>query len=123
MFLRRLAVAGKRFAATMAQSMTPVEDAMRAKETFKPTTLEIFNDSHKHAHHQAMQGVTSRETHFRVIITSEAFKSKMQIARHRLVNAVLKDELSREGGIHALQLKTRTPDEEGRQTQKDAAEQ
>lgn len=47
----------------------------------------------------------------------------MQIARHRLVNAVLKDELSREGGIHALQLKTRTPDEEGRQTQKDAAEQ
>jgi hypothetical protein len=27
--------------------------------------LEIFNDSHKHAHHQAMKGSTSRETHFR----------------------------------------------------------
>jgi stress-induced morphogen len=74
----------------MAQSMTPMEDALRTKvcftlqtqlesimyrelclniqqitEALKPTSLEIFNDSNKHAHHKAMQGVTSRETHFR----------------------------------------------------------
>lgn len=30
-----------------------------------PSTLEIYNDSHMHAHHKAMQGSTSRETHFR----------------------------------------------------------
>ena len=30
-----------------------------------PTTLEIYNDSHLHAHHKAMQGATSKETHFR----------------------------------------------------------
>lgn len=30
-------------------------------EALKPTTFEIYNDSHKHAHHKAMQGVTSRE--------------------------------------------------------------
>lgn len=47
----------------MAQSMTPMEDAMRAKitEALKPTTLEIYNDSHLHAHHKAMQGVASKE--------------------------------------------------------------
>ncbi|KAF2022250.1 bola-like protein [Aaosphaeria arxii CBS 175.79] len=107
----------------MAQSMTPMEDAMRAKitETLKPTTLEIHNDSHKHAHHSAMRGVTSKETHFRLVITSEAFKGKMQPARHRMVYSLMKDEMAQEGGIHALQLKTRTPEEEERLLQKEAA--
>ena len=57
-----------------------------------------------------------------VIITSEAFKSKMQPARHRMVYALLKEEMAQEGGIHALQLKTRTPEEEARQQQKAEAE-
>jgi len=61
-----------------------------------------------------MAGSTSRETHFRLIITSEAFRSKMQPARHRLVYGLLKDEMSQEGGIHALQLRTLTPEEEER---------
>lgn len=69
-----------------------------------------------------MQGTVSKETHFRLIITSEAFKAKMQPARHRMVYALLKDELNREGGIHALQLKTRTQEEENRQTAEDGAE-
>ena len=59
-----------------------------------------------------MQGATSRETHFRVVVTSEAFKSKMQPARHRMVYSLLKEDLERAGGIHALQLRTRTPEEE-----------
>ena len=29
-----------------------------------------------------------------------------------MVYALLKDEMAREGGIHALQLRTRTPEEE-----------
>ncbi|KAL1611888.1 BolA domain UV induced protein Uvi31 [Paraconiothyrium brasiliense] len=109
----------------MAQSTTPMEDAMRAKltEAFKPTTLEIYNDSHLHSHHKAMQGVTSKETHFRVVITSDKFKeARMQPARHRMVYALLKDELAQEGGIHALQLKTRTPEEEERQKEREQAE-
>lgn len=91
-----------------------MEDAIRSKvtETLAPTSLEIFNDSHKHSHHQAMQGVTSKETHFRVNIVSDSFKGKMQPVRHRLVYTLLKDELAQEGGIHALQLKTRTTEEE-----------
>ena len=66
-----------------------------------------------------MQGSVSKETHFRLFITSEAFKSKMQPARHRMVYALLKEELERAGGIHALQLRTRTPEEEERQIMKD----
>jgi stress-induced morphogen len=83
MSLRSFGLAGKRYMSAMAQSMTPMEDALQSKvgathqiaqvmsgirltveqitKALKPTTLEIFNDSHKHAHHKAMQGVTSRE--------------------------------------------------------------
>ncbi|KAI5467535.1 bola domain protein [Mariannaea sp. PMI_226] len=106
-------------------SNTPVEDVIRAKITaaFNPQSLEIYNDSHKHAHHKAMAGSTSKETHFRVVIISEAFNSKMQPARHRMVYALLRDEMAAEGGIHALQLRTLTPDEEARQLKKKRAEE
>ncbi|KAK6201760.1 BolA domain UV induced protein Uvi31 [Pestalotiopsis sp. IQ-011] len=99
-----------------SSSQTPVEDVIRTKltEAFAPTSLEIHNDSHLHSHHKAMQGSTSKETHFRLYITSDAFRAKMQPARHRMVYTLLKDDMAREGGIHALQLKTRTPEEEER---------
>lgn len=105
-----------RMMASDSASLTPVEDTIKAKltEAFSPTNLEVHNDSHLHSHHKAMAGSTSKETHFRLYITSDAFKSKMQPARHRMVYAVLKDDMAREGGIHALQLKTKTPEEEER---------
>ncbi|KAJ2969060.1 hypothetical protein NQ176_g8865 [Zarea fungicola] len=101
-------------------SATPLEDAIRAKITaaLNPLTLEIYNDSHLHAHHKAMQDNTSKETHFRLVITSDAFQSKMQPARHRMIYALLRDEMAQEGGIHALQLRTLTPEEESRQQKK-----
>lgn len=57
-----------------------------------------------------------------VVITSDAFTSKMQPARHRMVYALLRDEMAQEGGIHALQLRTLTPEEEVRQQQKKEAQ-
>lgn len=54
----------------------------------------------------------SSETHFRVIVASNVFAGKMQPARHRMVYTLLKDEMSKVGGIHALQLQTRTPQEQ-----------
>lgn len=118
-----LATWARRPLSTMASS-SPMEDAMRGKitEALKPTTLEIHNDSHLHSHHKAMFGSTSQETHFRVVITSEAFKSKMQPARHRMVYGLLKEEMAKEGGIHALQLRTRTLEEEQRQFERDQVE-
>jgi len=45
----------------------------------------------------------------------------MQLARHRMVNSLMKDELAKEGGIHALQLITRTPEEDEARKQEEAA--
>ncbi|EXJ95865.1 BolA protein [Capronia coronata CBS 617.96] len=45
-------------------------------------------------------------------IISSSFASKPQPARHRMVYSLLKEELERPGGIHALQLRTKTPEEE-----------
>ncbi|KAI9768739.1 MAG: hypothetical protein M1840_004734 [Geoglossum simile] len=127
-------------------SRTPIEDAIRVKivEALKPSTLEIYNDSYLHSHHQAMKDSTSDETHFRyfearkapairtaivsliicrLIITSEAFRSKMQPARHRIVYSLLKEEMERPGGIHALQLRTMTPEEGERQNKREKQEQ
>ncbi|KAK4894575.1 BolA domain UV induced protein Uvi31 [Elasticomyces elasticus] len=106
----------------MALSKTPMEDAMRQKitDTLAPTSFEVFNDSHLHSHHKAMKDTTSQETHFRVFITSSAFEKKMQPARHRMVYTLLKDELAAQDGIHALQLRTRTPEEEEKVKAKEA---
>ncbi|KAH6672573.1 bola protein [Halenospora varia] len=102
--------------ASSSSSQTPMEDIMRSKltQTFTPSRLSIHNDSHLHSHHTAMAGVTSKETHFRVVITSEIFKGKMQAARHRMVYKCLAAELAMEGGVHALQLRTKTAEEEER---------
>ncbi|KAF9895226.1 hypothetical protein FE257_000128 [Aspergillus nanangensis] len=110
-------------ASSTSSSQTPMEDIMREKITrsLAPSTLLIRNDSHLHSHHAPMQGVTSKETHFHVTITSDQFVKKMQPARHRMVYALLKEEMSQEGGIHALQLRTRTLEEEDREKERKAA--
>lgn len=56
-----------------------------------------------------------------LVITSTVFKGKPQLARHRMVNSLMKDEIAQEGGIHALQLTTRTPEEDEARKQKEVA--
>ncbi|MFT3755162.1 MAG: BolA/IbaG family iron-sulfur metabolism protein [Pseudoxanthomonas sp.] len=47
--------------------------------------------------------------HFEATVVSEAFRGKLPLARHRLVYATLGELMG--GAIHALQLKTVTPEE------------
>ena len=47
--------------------------------------------------------------HFEATVVSAAFAGKLPLARHRMVNATLGALMGRE--IHALQLKTLTPEE------------
>lgn len=47
--------------------------------------------------------------HFEATVVSSAFAGKMPLARHRMVYATLGDLMG--GAIHALALKTVTPDE------------
>jgi len=72
-------------------------------ESFSPMHLQVIDESHTH---NVPQG---SESHFKVTLVTEQFNGKMLIARHRQVNAVLKQEL--DNGVHALALHTMTPEE------------
>jgi BolA family transcriptional regulator, general stress-responsive regulator len=73
----------------------------------RPTRLDVINESELHAGHRNSPG--TGESHFRILVVSEAFAGKSRVERHRLVNELLKDELK--GGIHALALSTAAPGE------------
>lgn len=92
----------------------PIEQEIveKIKAGINPTILKVSNDSHKHSSHHGMRGATNiTESHFRLEIISDAFKQhKNQPARHRLIYGILDDELKHKG-VHALQLKTKTPEE------------
>ncbi|KAK3848726.1 MAG: bola-like protein [Linnemannia gamsii] len=94
-----------------SQQDGPLTTSIRATlmEVLKPEALEIINDSAKHAHHSAMRGVDSKETHFRVNVVSEAFAGKSTMQRHRLIYGALSKDF--EAGLHALSLNTKTPAE------------
>ena len=47
--------------------------------------------------------------HFEATVVAEAFRGKLPLARHRMVYATLGELMG--GAIHALSLKTLTPDE------------
>ena len=49
--------------------------------------------------------------HFEATVVSDAFAGKLPLARHRLVYATLGERMG--GEIHALALRTLTPEEAG----------
>ena len=80
-----------------------------------PIALEVIDDSDKHAGHIGHPGsghpgaLSSTETHFTVKVVSEAFTGKARLARHRLVNEILAEDLR--AGVHALAIVARAPGE------------
>jgi len=75
----------------------------KLEKALSPEHLEVINESHMH---NVPEG---SESHFKLVIVSDDFKDKMLLARHRLVNKVLEEELK--GSIHALALHTMTMEE------------
>jgi BolA protein len=84
-----------------------IEEKLRA--ALEPSVLEVENESHMHS------VSPGSETHFRVVVVAKAFEGKSSVGRHQLVYRTLADELrpKREGGggVHALAITSRTPDE------------
>ena len=78
-------------------------------EAFKPQSLRVEDESHKHEGHAGHR--PGGETHFRVYIVSEAFRGKGRIDRHRMINTALAREF--DGGVHALALHASAPGEPG----------
>lgn len=78
-----------------------IEQKLAAR--FAPEHLEVVNES---GGHNVPPG---SETHFKVVLVSPGFAGMRLLARHRLVNETLADELA--GGVHALAIHTYTEDE------------
>lgn len=70
---------------------------------FDPRYLQVVNESHQHS------VPPDSETHFKVVIVSEAFDGRRKVARHQQVYGALAPQLA--GPVHALALHTYTPAE------------
>lgn len=72
-----------------------------------PSVLELEDESHRHEGHGGHR--PGQLTHLRVRIVAQAFAGQNRLARHRLVNGLLADELAR--GLHALAIEAKAPGE------------
>ncbi|WP_117235209.1 BolA family protein [Vibrio maerlii] len=73
-----------------------------------PSHLEVINESYMH------NVPAGSESHFKVIVVSDAFEGKRLLPRHRMVNELLADEFKL--GLHALSMHTYTKEEWAAQT-------
>lgn len=93
------------FNATRADRLTAV-----LTDEFAPAVVRVTDDSAHHAGH--MGAAAGGQTHYSVLLVSDAFRGMNRIARSRSVHAALAAEFA--GGMHALALRLRTPEEHAR---------
>ena len=86
-----------------------VSESIQQKLTtaLAPQRLEVIDESHLHAGHAGAR--EGGQSHFRLVVVSTSFEGLSRVARQRLVNDLLREELS--GQVHALAMKTLTPQE------------
>ena len=70
------------------------------KETFKPSALEVVDESDQHKGHAGWR--EGGESHFRVRITAATFSGLSRVDIHRAINQALAAELA--GPVHALAI-------------------
>ncbi|WP_341711487.1 BolA family protein [Erythrobacter sp.] len=85
----------------------PVQQEMEKllEEAFRPTKLQVINDSAKHHGHSGDDG--SGESHFTVVIEATAFADKNRLERQRMVNHALGDIPGQR--VHALAIQASAP--------------
>jgi len=71
-----------------------------------PESLEIADESAKHAGHQGAKGGGG---HYALTIVSPRFDGQTTVARHRMIYAALGDLMQRD--IHALSIRAFSPGE------------
>lgn len=86
--------------------MNTVEQMRGKLAALSPESMEILDESAKHAGHE---GAKSGGGHYWLTIVSPRFAGQGTLARHRLVYETLGDMMHKE--IHALSIKAYTPDE------------
>ena len=87
--------------------VAPVQKEMEQllSAAFTPTRLEVINDSASHHGHAGDDG--SGESHFTVVIESEAFIGVSRLQRQRMVNKALGDIPGER--VHALAIRAIAP--------------
>ena len=89
-------------------------DRIRAilTKAFAPTELTVQDDSARHAGHSGAPA--GGQSHYSVLLVSAAFQGVSRVARSRAVHAALAAEFgpAEQGGMHALALTLRTPEEQ-----------
>jgi stress-induced morphogen len=85
---------------------------------FTPTIIRVEDDSNRHAGHAGAQ--PGGQSHYSVLLVSSAFQGVSRVARSRAVHTALAAEFgpAEQGGMHALALTLRTPDEHAAQLEK-----
>lgn len=91
--------------------MTREERIKSILQSLNPVALELKNDSAKHAGHAEHLGSAgfTGETHYKLKIISNVFNGLSRVERQRKVYDLLSEEFKT--GLHALELKTLTPEE------------
>jgi BolA family transcriptional regulator, general stress-responsive regulator len=85
-----------------------LDQTIRARlASLAPTAVDLADDSADHAGHP--EALRHGGGHFSLTVVSESFKGQSRVHRHQAVYALLADLIP--GRIHALQLRTLTPDE------------
>ncbi len=86
--------------------MTVTERMQRQLAALEPESLEILDESARHAGHE---GARSGGGHYRLVIVSRRFAGRPIQLRHRMVYDALGAMMMKE--IHALAIKALAPDE------------
>lgn len=75
----------------------------KLREALAPLHLELLDESYKHA------AGPDAESHWNLVLVAPSFSGQRNLARQRAVYAALAIEM--QGGIHALTMKTLSPEE------------
>jgi stress-induced morphogen len=75
---------------------------------FAPERIDVVDDSARHAGHSGARA--GGQTHYNVLVVAAAFRGMSRIERSRAVHSLLEGEFA--GGLHALALTLRTPEEQ-----------
>ena len=101
-------VLGRNLLARMSSSSSkyvgPVQTfiSQQIEEKLAPAQYEVRNESHRRL---------EDESHFHVLVVSDAFKGQSRIQRHRSVQSLFTDDAN-ELKFHSLRITARTPEEQ-----------
>jgi BolA protein len=94
--------------------LTTLQQIEHCLAALAPEAIELKDDSARHAGHA---GARSGGGHYELTVVSARFTGKSRLERHRMVYETLAPLMQRQ--IHALALRTLTPDETQRHTRQE----